>query len=311
MKKLLITVCCIVGAICVSLLSACEWFDDGQSNNQTYGKVGDTLKNSDNVSICVVSCENTQQLGTGFLAETTENNFILLTIKVTNNSNKQQTFYGGCVDLYNSSNVKYEDKTSLNIDYILSEDIGVGITKTFQVVFETPTTTYEEQYIAKIGYSIYTSDRNRVTFILKTESSSNNNTENDAENFSQYYVDECPIRLTTNSYIIYEFLGLYFKNNSDKKIIAYEAVCIFYNVYGNELIPIGHITPYNQISETPINFENGKTDFHEYRGASNVYYAEVYIYYTLFDDQSDWGCRTDISTEKILELGTKYKIERK
>lgn len=48
----------------------------------------------------------------------------------------------------------------------MSEDIGVGITKTFQVAFETPTTTVEEQYTAKIGYSIYTSDRSRVTFTL-------------------------------------------------------------------------------------------------------------------------------------------------
>lgn len=105
-------------------------------------------------------------MGSGYLTETTDNNFILLTIKIVNNSNKQQTFYSGCIDLYNSKNIKYEEHTSLYIDYILTEDIGVGITKTFQAVFETPTTSKDEKYVAKIGYSIYTADRNRTVFDL-------------------------------------------------------------------------------------------------------------------------------------------------
>lgn len=315
MKKFIVCFCCIISVLCFALLPACNLFSNNQSTSSQNGKVGDTLVNADNVYICVVSCENTQQLGSGILAETTDNNFILLTIKVTNNSNKQQTFYGGCVDLYNSNNVKYEEKTSLNIDYILSEDIGVGNSKTFQVVFETPTTTVQEEYFAKIGYSIYTSERSRVIFSLKSKSNSNNHIENNDQNFSIYYVDKCPISLTEKSYIWTLSpnslaMQLYFLNNSHKKVLAYEAVCILYNIYGEKLINSGHISPYNQITETPNNFEYGKTNKLEYTFNSTVYYAEVYIYYILFDDQTNWGCRTDISTEKILELGTKYKIEK-
>lgn len=309
MKKFMIAICCIVGAVCVSLLSACEWFND-ESDNQTYGKIGDTLNNSDNVAICVISCENVQQLGTGILAETTENNFILLTIKVTNNSNKSQTFYSGCVDLYNSNNVKYEDKTSLNIDYILSEDIGVGITKTFQVVFETPTTTNEEQYIAKIGYSIYTSDKSRVTFILKTESKSNDNTESGTENFSQYYIEECPLSLNSSYFFYDTALELKFKNESDKKIIAYEAIFVLYNIYGEKLIYSYNNTVYNKIVETPIGFEAGKSNTYEISINSKVYSADVYIYFALFNDSTTWGCRTDITIEQIIELGTYFRFER-
>lgn len=139
---------------------------DRDDNNVTVGKIGDTIKNSDGVSICLVSCENTKILGTEYLNDTTENNYILLTIQVTNNSKKTQTFYGSCADLYNSNNTKYEAQTSLYIDYIISEDIGVGISKTFQVVFETPTTTEQEKYTVKIGYSMYTGDWNRVVFDL-------------------------------------------------------------------------------------------------------------------------------------------------
>ncbi len=153
--------------VCAFAFTACIDDDDKSGNSgASSAKIGDTVKNSDNVAICLVSCENTKMLGTEYLNDTTDNNFILLTIKVTNNSKKTQTFYGACADLYNSNGTKYETQTSLYIDYILMEDIGVGISKTFQVVFETPTTTLQEKYTVKIGYSTYTTDRNRVVFDL-------------------------------------------------------------------------------------------------------------------------------------------------
>ena len=138
---------------------------------------------------------------------------------------------------------------------------------------------------------------------------SNDDAETNEKNFSQYYVDKCPISFTEKSVILspnYTSLQLIFLNSSDKKIIAYEAIVISYNVYGEEL----YNGAYQKIAETPSSFGSGKTDLHYYSVSTKVYYVEVYIYYTLFDDQTDWGCRTDISTEKKLELGTKYKIER-
>ena len=145
---------------------------------------------------------------------------------------------------------------------------------------------------------------------------SNEEAENQKENYSRYFSTLCPISLNENSYIWSlssdsVAMQLNFQNISEKKIIAYEAVCILYNIYGEMLIYGGHISPYNQISETPENFENGITDRIEYSFSSKVYYAEVYIYFALFDDQTSWGVRTDMETETILELGTKYKIERK
>lgn len=165
MKKLKLCICCIITVVCVLLFAACDFFNNS-SENKTNGNVGDTIINSDNVSICLISCTNTKILGTEYLNDTTENNYILLTIKVTNNSQKQQTFSATCVDLYNSNGIKYEAITSLYIDFIISEDIGVGITKSFQVAFETPTTTEQETYVVKIGYSKYTADSNRVVFNL-------------------------------------------------------------------------------------------------------------------------------------------------
>ena len=107
MKKIFVYIGCAASLLSIVFLSACGLFSHAASNKQV-GKIGDTLTNSDNIAICLVRCENTKELGTGLLTDTTENNFILLTLKVTNYSNRQQTFYAGCVDLYNSKNVKYE-----------------------------------------------------------------------------------------------------------------------------------------------------------------------------------------------------------
>lgn len=299
MKKIITTLCTTLLVLCVSLA-----FIGCADNNTEVGKIGDTLTNTDGVEFTLVSCENTKQLGNGILVDATNNNFVLLTIKITNNSNKTQTFSNSCADLYNSKNAKYETITSIYIDYIISEDIGVGITKTFQVVFETPTTTTKEKYTVKIGYSMFTSDSKRVVFDLRQSD------EQTTENFAQYYVGDCPIGFSKNATGVgSSSLELNFMNNSENKIIAYEAVFILYNVYGEPLLYTGNTTKYNKLAYTPTNFSAGKNDWHSCTINSQVYYAEVYIYYVLYEDTTSWGYRLE-SGNKVTELGTMYKIER-
>lgn len=127
------------------------------------------------------------------------------------------------------------------------------------------------------------------------------------ENFAQYY-DDCPIGLSGG--VGSSSLDLSFKNKSDKKIISYEFIYILYDVYDNPLIYLGDTTKYSKIQITPTNFAPDQTDYHRYTGGSKVYYAEVYVYYALFEDRTSWGCRENISNENIVELGTIYKVER-
>lgn len=314
MKKAVACVASMAFLLAAFCFSSCSFFDEGSSNRNTIGKIGDTISNADNVSICLVSCENTKELGSGFLSDTTENNFILLSLKVTNNSSEQQTFSGSCVDLYNSKKVKYETKTSLYIDYILSEDIGVGVTKSFQVVFETPTTTLEEEYTAKVGYSTYTADSKRVTFVLKenynsSESKDKNDSDNindkDSSDLSQYYSEDCPISLNAN---IHTDLTLVFNNVTEKKIIAYEAVFILYNVYGEGLRYTWNDSIYNKLSETPTGFVPQGKDYQYISITDKVYTAEVYVYYVLCEDQTSWGCRDNITIEDIQKYCTCTKV---
>lgn len=128
--------------------------------------------------------------------------------------------------------------------------------------------------------------------------------------FIQYFTDECPIGLyETSTGVGSSHLELNFRNFSDEKIIAYEAMYILYNVYGEALIYTWNTTKYNRISETPTNFTKEAGNFKSYSINSQVYYAEVYVYYVLFEDSTSWGYRLETGSD-IVDLGTKFTIER-
>lgn len=162
---IVVAVLFVIGLIAGGASSGGSIFSSSPNNGQVYS-VGQAVENREGVIFRIDKVENTKMLGNEYLGDTTNGNFIVLTITVTNLSRKNITVYGSSVDLYNDKNVKYESQTSLFIDYIISEDIGVGISKTYQVLFETPYTTQQAKYIAKVGYSIYTADRNRISFKL-------------------------------------------------------------------------------------------------------------------------------------------------
>lgn len=135
--------------------------------------------------------------------------------------------------------------------------------------------------------------------------------DDNAEDYGQYFVDDCPIGFSEmGTGVGSSSLDLTFKNISGKEIIAYEAMFILYDVYDSPLIYLGDTTKYNKMSVTPTNFNSNGTYFKRYSTNSQVYYAEVYIYYALFEDRTGWGCRENISDEKIVEFSTMYKVER-
>lgn len=134
--------------------------------------------------------------------------------------------------------------------------------------------------------------------------------DDDSEKFKQYYTDECPIKVVDTAVITGSEIYLNFENISDKKIIAYEVIYIFYNVYDVQLTPMFSNSPYYKKSYTPTNFVPEKTDYQHYDTLhSDLYYAEVYIYHALFEDKTSWGYK-DIPVENITELGKKFKVER-
>lgn len=136
---------------------------------------------------------------------------------------------------------------------------------------------------------------------------------NTAENFEQYYVDDCP--LTVSGEFQWNELRLTFENVSEKNIITYELMYIFYDIYGKSLVPSWSDTPNLRSESTPPYFPNGQTAVHCYKTtqefySAEVYSAQVYVFYALFEDKTSWGCRENISNEKIVEFATKYRVER-
>ena len=133
-----------------------------------------------------------------------------------------------------------------------------------------------------------------------------------SKDLSKYYTGKCEISLSyanEGSCLFMSELWLTFKNDSEKQIIAFEAVVVLYNVYGNKLVQSTG-SAYSKITSAPTGFVAGKTEFGQYKAASNASYAEVYVYYVLYSDQTSWGVRTNMTGELAMEYGTMLRVER-
>ena len=91
-------------------------------------------------SFSINSVSNTQQIGSTIFGEQTDENFVVVTFSVKNNSNSKITLYSSNCKL-KIDNATYEPITILSgVDNPLNvlEDIGSGITKQVTAVFEIP-----------------------------------------------------------------------------------------------------------------------------------------------------------------------------
>ena len=136
------------------------------------------------------------------------------------------------------------------------------------------------------------------------------NENNPSADLSQYYIENCPITYDEKTVIVSNGsdLQLALLNSSDKKIVAYEAIYILYDVYGEALKWAWSNSIYNKIAETPAVFTPGHQDIQYITIADKVYSADIYIYYVLFEDQTSWGQRKDITIDDILNLCACKKV---
>lgn len=165
MKKL-ISILLII--ICFGMTGCFPTELDGNDDNNG-GKtqpvyLGETAVNSDGVEFVVQSVKNTKKIG----YSTTENNFIIVTVKITNNGKESwEQNPNNCVLILNGAEYEYSSATySLNDSMSSFTEINPGITKTMSIAFETPTMSNEGDYSIKFnGYSLWSDDS--VTIILK------------------------------------------------------------------------------------------------------------------------------------------------
>lgn len=166
MKKMMATILVIV--ICLGMVGCFPTGTDekGDTNNGKTQDVylGETAVNSDGVEFVVQSVKDTQKIG----YTTTENNFIIVTIKISNNGKESwEQNPNNCVLILDGAEYEYSSATySLDNSMSSFTEINPGITKTMSIAFETPSKSSENSYSIKLsGYSLWSD--NSVTIILK------------------------------------------------------------------------------------------------------------------------------------------------
>ena len=135
---------------------------DSQTTNQNkqYG-FGDSVKVG-NVVFQINNATNTNKIGTEYVGAETEYNFVILNLTVKNIGKKEISLLSDMMTLHNGDKT-YETHSSgiyLENGFYVIETIGADISKTINVVYETPIEYTPDFYLVvkESSYS-YTSDK--------------------------------------------------------------------------------------------------------------------------------------------------------
>ena len=171
----------IIAVVAVIIIGAAAGSADGNGGDeiQDYENVNsseawyicDNATNSSDIVFKVNSVQNTQLVGSGILSETTSNNFAIVNISISNNSDKPFSANPNNFNLVlNGKKYKYHSATYYLDNGMSSvDDINPGITKTYRIVFEVPTSTLNDTYTLVCGnnYSLLWKD---IEILLKERS---------------------------------------------------------------------------------------------------------------------------------------------
>ena len=152
MKKLSKLLLCVLSLFYISscfLLTGCF-------NENTKTVYLNEPTTSGSITIIATDVENTKQIGSPYLGETTNNNFIIISIVLLNSGNSEVSLWSSSFSLKSGDSTYELSDASLYLDegFYLILNIGAGITKTTRLVFETPTTSLDSTYTLnfKVGY---------------------------------------------------------------------------------------------------------------------------------------------------------------
>lgn len=130
--------------------------------------ISDVVSDKDGVDFCVTNVENVKSVGSGYSELTTDNNFVVVTIKIVNNSNEPYNVnVGRFLLLCNGAEYEYDSESILSVENVMwMDEINPGITKEYKIVYETPSSTDTDEYKLKIQ-PVNLSDRDSVYITLK------------------------------------------------------------------------------------------------------------------------------------------------
>lgn len=126
--------------------------------------IGDVTTDENNTEFKVESVENVKKLGSGFTEITTENNFVVVHLTITNNSDEPYSL-NALNFLLSSGDKEYthDDRLILLNDdnYLFLGDLNPGLSGTYAIVYETPTDTNTDEYKLKIKENAFKKYNNR------------------------------------------------------------------------------------------------------------------------------------------------------
>ena len=130
--------------------------------------IGDVAADNDGVEFCVTGVENLKSIGSDFTELVTDNNFVVVTIKIVNNSNEPYD-----VNALDFSLIEGDKEYEHNAEAILLyensmfiDTINPNLSDEYTIVYETPTTTDESEYKLKIVHNIF-HEKDHVYITLK------------------------------------------------------------------------------------------------------------------------------------------------
>lgn len=235
-------------------------------------------------------------------------------IEFTNKSNKIITGWIGAVVYYDSNDQPIKGTQGNLLWGIKGNDtLAINKSSTWEYAIGVNNLVQARLYIYYVSFNDQTAwGREGISELQITTYGEKFSIQRDISN---YFLGDCGLvdsEGESEKSQIVDGLGLILnlKNNSTQSIIAYEAIIIQYDVYGNKLKGTSDTSAYKTIKCSPIGFEPNKADFHTYTYYKSTRYAEVYVYYVLFEDRTSWGYREYINPTQAMEYGKKFVLDR-
>ena len=153
-SRVLLFVLGLTGLIC-SVYRINKYFDEiNITKSETTIVIADEqVADENNVEFTVVEVENVKSVGSGYENVTTSNNYVVVTIRINNKGTEPYDVNGlRFLLVSNGKEYEYSNETLFSYDnYLYLDTINPGIVKEYTIVYETPDTTYESEYLLKIN----------------------------------------------------------------------------------------------------------------------------------------------------------------
>lgn len=119
--------------------------------------IGDEIADKDGVVFCVTDVDNSNSLGEGYTKTQTDNNFVVVTIKITNNSNEPYDVNPLNFPLIEGDKeYEHTNDALFALDNVMFLDtINPSLSGEYVLVYETTNTTEQSEYKLKIKHNYF------------------------------------------------------------------------------------------------------------------------------------------------------------